>query len=114
VPLSATLVLLLDGRRFSAGTFAVLVSVVLTVYAVDSYGYALNDLFEVRALRRRGDGLGTQRRERVLERARVRPPELVDVVVDHPVGAQLVDGEPRQLRHPVALRVIAPRLEQIA
>ncbi len=48
VPLSVTLVLLLlDGRPFSAGALAVLVSVVLTVCAVGNYGYALNELFDV-------------------------------------------------------------------
>lgn len=48
MPLSVTLVLLLlDGRPFSAGALAVLVSVVLTVCAVGNYGYALNELFDV-------------------------------------------------------------------
>ena len=55
VPLSVTLVLLLaDGRRFSAGVLAVLALVVLTVCAVGNYGYALNDLFDVEEDRRAG------------------------------------------------------------
>lgn len=55
VPLSVTLVLLLlDGRRFSSGAFAVLALVVLTVCAVGNYGYALNDLFDVEEDRRAG------------------------------------------------------------
>jgi 4-hydroxybenzoate polyprenyltransferase len=48
VPLSVTLVVvLLDGRPFSARAFVVLAMVVLTVCAVGNYGYALNDLFDV-------------------------------------------------------------------
>ena len=48
MPLSVTLVLLLlDGRPFSAGALAVLVVVPLTVCAVGNYGYALNDLFDI-------------------------------------------------------------------
>jgi 4-hydroxybenzoate polyprenyltransferase len=55
VPLSVTLVLLLlDGRSFSAGALAVLALVVLTVCAVGNYGYALNDLFDVEEDRRAG------------------------------------------------------------
>jgi 4-hydroxybenzoate polyprenyltransferase len=47
VPLSIVFVLLLvDGRRFTFGAFAVLVLVVLTVCAVGNYGYALNDLYD--------------------------------------------------------------------
>src|ERR1700680_614118 len=48
VPLSVTLVVvLLDGRPFSARAFVVLAMVVLTVWAVGNYGYALTDLFDV-------------------------------------------------------------------
>jgi 4-hydroxybenzoate polyprenyltransferase len=48
VPLSVTLVLLLlDGRPFSPGALAALVTVVLTVSAMANYGYALNELFDV-------------------------------------------------------------------
>ena len=48
VPLSVTLLLLLlDGRPFSAGALAVLVLVALTVCAVGNYGYALNELFDI-------------------------------------------------------------------
>jgi 4-hydroxybenzoate polyprenyltransferase len=48
VPLSVTLVLLLlDGRPFSAGATIALVTVVLTVCAVGNFGYALNDLYDI-------------------------------------------------------------------
>ncbi len=55
VPLSIALVLLLlDGRPFSAVAFAVLALVVLSVCAVGNYGYAVNDLFDVDEDRRTG------------------------------------------------------------
>ncbi len=48
VPLSVSLVLLLlDGRPFSAGALTVLAAVVLAVCAVGNYGYALNELYDV-------------------------------------------------------------------
>ena len=48
VPLSVTLVLLLlDGRPFSAAALVVLAAVVLTVCAVGNYGYAVNELYDV-------------------------------------------------------------------
>lgn len=49
VPLTITLLLLvLDGQRLSGNTLALALSVVLTVCAMANYGYAVNDLFDLR------------------------------------------------------------------
>ena len=44
------------------------------------------------------------------ERRASRPPELVGVGVDHPVGAEVGRGEPRHARHPLVLAEVLARL----
>ena len=52
------------------------------------------------------------RRENVLQRPLARPPELVRVRVDHPVGAVVGRREPRHARHPRVLPHLVARLAE--